>query len=280
MDKRSIISVAKNGEIEYNGGNSYINSKYKADTPMDRSFVPYVVMIFCAAIDATCFLQLFNMISYDSPFLKAGQIAGFLFGFDAVPIYIGIQLKRIKEKITKDRFIMWIAIAVCVIACGLNIILRFATVGEITAEEEITKSAIALTIVGAVIPFITSLGSFFISYLTYNPLLTQKKNLERLLIKHEDEIRRLDALISEYESDSDFEKNLLEDENKKYEEIKKMHRALVLSYCDYVRMRLKFHLANPNEITALSEESCLRILNNLDEELAAIDKLYAVSSSK
>ena len=64
-----------------------------------------------------------------------------------------------------------------------------------------------------------------------------------------------------------------------------MQRALVLSYADYVRQRLKEHLANPTAINALSEEICVAILERLDRELAALDKaegpkLYIGSGSK
>ena len=54
--------------------------------------------------------------------------------------------------------------------------------------------------------------------------------------------------------------------------MKKMHRAVVINYCEYVRQRLKEHLADPTAINALSEETCIAILERLDRELAALDK--------
>ena len=59
----------------------------------------------------------------------------------------------------------------------------------------------------------------------------------------------------------------------KYEAMKKMHRAVVINYCEYVRQRLKEHLANPTSINALSEETCVAILERLDRELAALDQM-------
>lgn len=290
----SLISIDRNGEFVYNGLNSHTSKRYKADTPMDKSFVPYLIMVLCGTIDAACFINLFKLISYDSPFLLAIQVAGFLFAFDVVPLYLGIQFRRIKQGISKDKFIMYMALVVCAMACVLNIVLRLMTMdqmapdlsassisfigstSQVVQESEATAvdaTALGLALVGIVIPFVTSLGSFFISYLTYNPLMVRKRNQEELIAEKKDEIRRLDAILFEYDADTDFAEHLIQDDTGKYEEMKKMQRALVLSYADYVRQRLKEHLANPTAINALSEETCVAILERLDRELAALDKV-------
>lgn len=288
-----LISVDRNGELVYHGLNSHVSKKYKADTPMDKSFVPYFIMALCGTIDAACFINLFKLISYDSPFLLAIQVAGFLFAFDVVPLYLGIQFRRLKQGISKARFIVWMALAVCAMACVLNIVLRLMTMDQMAPdlsasavsfmgsvpqgvqESEaagVDATALGLALVGIVIPFVTSLGSFFISYLTYNPLMFRKRNQEELIAEKKDEIRRLDAMLFEYDADTEFAEHLIRDDTGKYEEMKKMQRALVLGYADYVRQRLKEHLANPTAINALSEETCVAILERLDRELAALDK--------
>lgn len=302
----SLVSIDRNGEFVYNGLNSHTGKQYKADTPMDKSFVPYLIMLLCGTIDAACFINLFKLISYDSPFLLAIQVAGFLFAFDVVPLYLGIQFRRIKQGISKDKFIMWMALIVCTMACVLNIVLRLMTMDQMapdlssatnsfiggvsqgTQDSEtagVDPTALGLALVGIVIPFVTSLGSFFISYLTYNPLVVRKRNQEELIAEKKDEIRRLDAILFEYDADTEFAEHLIQDDTGKFEEMKKMQRALVLSYCDYVRQRLKEHLANPTAVNALSEETCVAILERLDRELAALDKaevprVYVGSGSK
>lgn len=302
----NLVSIDRNGEFVYNGLNSHTGKQYKADTPMDKSFVPYLIMLLCGTIDAACFINLFKLISYDSPFLLAIQVAGFLFAFDVVPLYLGIQFSRIKQGISKDKFIMWMALIVCTMACVLNIVLRLMTMDQMapdlssatnsfiggvsqgTQDSETARvdpTALGLALVGIVIPFVTSLGSFFISYLTYNPLVVRKRNQEELIAEKKDEIRRLDAILFEYDADTEFAEHLIQDDTGKFEEMKKMQRALVLSYCDYVRQRLKEHLANPTAVNALSEETCVAILERLDRELAALEKaevprVYVGSGSK
>lgn len=284
-----IIMKSCNGEFIYPGLNSHMNKKYKADTPLDNAVVPYIIMLFCALVDAAVFISLFKMISYDSPFMLGIQVAGFLFAFDVVPIYLGIQLRRMKQGLTKEKMVLYMALGVCAVAFIINVILNimtielmnpdlsstttnyFGTAVEQTTTEGIDPSTIALTIFRIGCPVLTSVGSFFISYLTYNPLKTRKRTTEEVLAEKNDEIRRLEAVLHEYDADSEFAENLRTDDEGKYEEMKKMHRALVINYCEYVRQRLKEHLADPTATNALSEETCIVILERLDRELAAID---------
>lgn len=288
---RNNVLVTKNrtGEFIYPGLNSHMSKKYKADNPLDNAIVPYIIMIICAAIDLTVFYSLFKMISYDSQWMLIVQVAGMLFAFDMVPIYLGIQLRRMKQGLTKEKMVLYMALGVCAVAFIINVILNimtielmnpdlssattnyFGTAVEQTSTEGIDPSTIALTIFRIGCPVLTSVGSFFISYLTYNPLKTRKRNAEEVLAEKNDEVRRLEAVLHEYDADSEFAENLRADDEGKYEEMKKMHRALVINYCEYVRQRLKEHLADPTATNALSEETCIAILERLDRELAAID---------
>ena len=296
----TLLTRNRNGEFIYVGINSSIEKKYKADTPLDRAAVPYLIMTFCAVVDASVFVSLFKMISYDSLPMLIVEVAGFLFAFDVVPLYIGIQLRRLKQELSKDRFILWLALIVCVVACAMNIALRVMTIEIMSpdnasapisyfgmdvsetaeaADQDVDPAAVALTIFGIGLPMLTSLGSFFISYLTYNPLKVRKRAAEEMLAEKKDEIRRLDAILSEYDADPDFAIHLREDDEGKLEEMKKMHRARVVNSCEYVRQRLKEHLANPTAINALSEENCMAILERLDKELVALDRIMIKESS-
>lgn len=291
MNRRNdVLTKNRNGEFVYEGLNEHVKKQYKADTPLDNPVVPYIIMLFCATVDAACFISLFKMISYDSMFMLGIQVAGFLFAFDVVPIYLGIQHRRIKQNLTKDRIVLYLALGVCATAFIINIILNvmtielmnpdlssaatnyFGTATEQVASESIDPSAIALTIFRIGCPVLTSVGSYFISYSTYDPIKTRKRTIDEMIVEKKDEIRRMEALIDEYKADPDFAENLRNDDEKKYEEMKNMHRALVINYCIYVRQRLKEHLANPTSTNALSEENCIAILKRLDRELETLNQ--------
>lgn len=277
----------ENGEILYEGLRRESRKKYKADTPFDCGIAPYLIMVFCAAVDGAVFYSLFSAISYDRPLMLGVQIAGFLFGFDVVPIYIGIQLRRLRQEISRDWFILWMALGVCAVVCAMNVALRLSTMEQMTAgavvqtsilgvqvqetAKELDPTAAALTVFGIGIPMVTSVGSFFISYLTYDPLQIRKRRLEEMIAQKRDEIRRFEAVLSDYDAEADFARSLLEADEGKYEQIQRLHRAVVLGYCDYVRQRLKEALADPTSNNILSKEVCAQIMARMDRELASLD---------
>lgn len=275
------------GEILYRGLNRDSRLRYRADTPFDCGIAPYLVMLFCAAVDGAVFYSLFSAISYDSPLMLTVQIAGFLFGFDVVPIYIGIHLRRVRQGLSADRFPLWLALGVCIVVCAMNAGLRIATIDELEpkanlytsflgtpqpeAEEGISSTAAALTVFGIGIPMVTSAGSFFISYLTYDPLKVRRRRLEELIAQKRDEIRRFEAILADYDAESDFAARLVEDDLGKFEQMRQLQRAVVLGHCDYVRQRLKEHLANPTANNILSKENCAQLLARLDREMGMLE---------
>lgn len=272
---KDVIHINKRGEILVNDLNSDIKKKFKSDTALDKSFIAYIVMAVCACIDAMCFYSLFALISFDSPLMLATEVVGLLIGFDLIPCYLGIQLKRLKAGMEKDKFILWIALSATVIGVLINLVLRAATIKLISPDGVVDATAISITVFGCFIPFVTSLASFFVSYLTYNPRKEKIRKQELLLNKKQDDIRRLQAYLDEYDANPDFAENLLSDDEKKYESMKKYQTALALSYAEMVRQRLKCHLADPTANNAISEETCASVLNRLEEEIAALNKSVA-----
>lgn len=284
-ENKEIWSINKKGEIMNECLYHNNRKRFKADTPFDKSIVPYLIMIFCATIDGFVFYSLFSRISYDSPMMLGVQIAGFIWGFDVVPIFGGIQYKRLRQGLTKDKLILVIAVIAFGIAFSMNVALRIMTIDLVspssisnvtsyigTMAQENTKSnidatAIALTIFGMFIPVVTSMGSFMISLITYDPLKIKKQRLVEMIEDTRDEVRRFDAIIGDYDAEPDFAEHLEEDDEAKYREIQVMYKAQVIGYCDYVRERLKEHLGNPTSNNVLSVDECENIITRLDKEI-------------
>lgn len=278
------------GEIIYQKLNADTKMKYAPDTPFFRSVVPYFMLALCGLTDFFVFKSMFDMVSYDNNIMKVFSIAGLLIGFDVIPIFIGVQARRVRQGFSRDRFVLFIALAVSLIAVALNFGLRAATVDEMSpavsagqsflgtapetaADTGTDPTALALTLFGCFLPIVTSVASFVVSYLTYDPLMIRKQRTEMLLREKQDEVRRFDAVIYDYEADSDFPQRLDSEDEGKYREMLKLQRAKVISYCDYVRERLKEELANPTSNNALSTDDYESILQRLDAELAALDDI-------
>lgn len=292
MKSTNLWSINSGGDIIRNDLHSDTKKKYKPDIALDRSFIPYLVMVICAAIDMVFFISLAQRIFYDNIFAAALQVAGFMLAFDCVPIYAGFQKKRVELKITNQKKILIAAYFIFALAVLLNIVLRFLTIkefssaeateiysvygeiGKSSVEAKISETDIAVAIMGMVIPVITSVTSFFISYISYNPWKIKLRSLEERMTDKKDALRRYEAIIQEAKADENFEKNITDDDERKYEEMKKYQKAKVLGYCDYVRLRLKQNIGDPTSNNILSEDVCLELLARLDKELKALDDSY------
>lgn len=291
---KKVWSINDNGEIINECLCDYIRSRFKSDTPFDNKIVPYLIMIFCGTVDGFVFYSLFCKISYDSPAMLSVQIAGFLFGFDVVPVFLGVHYKRLKQGLTNDRFPITIALVVCALAFSMNIALRILTVDYTstpvgtysytvqTAEDAgVDVATIALTIFGIGIPVITSLTSFMISFITYNPLKIKVNRTANMLAETQDHIRRLEAVLSDYDAEPFFEKTIEEDDSLKFQEMLTLYKAMVIEHCDYVRERLKEYLGNPVCNNLLSEEpDCEAIIARLDHELTLINTVAGAKDAE
>lgn len=287
--ENNVWEMNKAGNIINTGIYRDVEKRFKADTPFDKTAIPYILMFLCATIDGAVFYSLFSMISYDSPANLVLQMAGFLFSFDVIPIFLGIYLKRYRQGLNRTRFLLWLALSICIFAVAMNVVLRicnmdlvspdssllgtslFGPVAETTRDAGYDSATISLTIFGIGMPILTSGGSFFISYLTYNPLRIKMRRLEKLLTDKKEDIRQLEAIHDEYRYEPDFREHLLEDDALKYKAMRQIHRAKVVGYSEYVIERLKEHIGDPYSNNILSAEVCTGILNRLDQELARLE---------
>jgi len=287
MKKQELFEINDQGELMNPALLEDICQKYKPDSLFLKGCAPYIIMIICAAIDGCFFYSLFSMISYDRPLLLWVQIAGFLFGFDFLPIYAGVVYKKLQQGLTKDRLMLWLSLGVCALICTANIGLRAVTVdvmspdlsgsdqgyfgqaADETAETEFSPGPAAwmVAITGMVVPMVTSVGSFVISNTCYDPLLNQKQREEIMICKKADKIRRLNALIQACEGDADMEQRMLQEDARSYGAARNMTVGLLLEYHDVIRQRLMAHLQEPAATSMLSvpsdREELLNALNQL-----------------
>lgn len=276
-----------NGEITDCTVNNILNEKHRPDNPLDRSFVPYIIMLFCMGVDLTIFLSLFKMISYDSPIMLAVQVGGFLLCFDVTPVFLGITLRRSKARLSSSKLMMYLALAVFVGAAVVNLVLRIQTfdliapapaltvdsgslmVGTEAAASSVGSKEIAQTIFAVVVPILTSAGSFFISYITFDPLKVLQKRYEKLLALKRDELRRVQAILSEYNSDSHYEETLCSEERVKYTQASLEQRSKLAKYMLYVRQQLIAALNDPASTSALSADDYQTLLEKVNSTLDA-----------
>lgn len=305
---KEIWSMHSNGELLYERVNQQTKKKYEPDSVFFYTVVTCILMFLCGMTDFCVFNSLFKTIAYDNETIRIFSIIGLLIGFDVIPVYIGVHAKRLRQGLSRDWFILFMALSITFIAVCLNIGLRISTIDEMSPasssgqesafvteqfhdssetgtdgtsgenQQKTDSTAMALTVFGCLLPVVTSVGSFCVSYLTYDPLMIRKQREEELINEKKEEIRRLRATVLDYEADKDFEKNLREYDDKMFHTMQKEQRAKAVSYCNYVKQRVREHLGDAASGNILTAGNNVQLLKQLCTELEEMEELLNQSS--
>lgn len=260
-----------------------IISKFKSDTFFDNAVAAMIILVICATVDFANFYQLFAMITYDSPLLMTAQISGMLFGFDVVPIYAGIQLRRYKEGFSKDKFLLYFAVVAFVMAFGINLALRYTTIdlmnasatsqgtlmgaSESSANSGEVAISIAKTIFGMCLPAVTSIGSFFISYMTYDPRKVLSSRFSTSYRLKKDSVRRHMAQRDELVNDVGYAKRIEQKEVEKFVAAREQIINYAVYYALYVRTLMAERLVDPSATSALFEDDHKELFNRFMKQI-------------
>lgn len=258
-------------------GNLYLPARFDAhekahqiDSIFMKQFFLLFVIAGCGVIEFTFFYQLFSSFLYDAPFVRAVCIGAMLFAFEIVPVYLGINLSKINQGYNIQKFVIRGLIIVFAIAFIANVMLRIVTrdlvlPGEMAVSasqslighvEKLSNqpSPIALpyAMFASLLPLITAVGCFIISYTMSNPLKSEMKKLDHAYLKITAEISSYEALLHEYESNSDYQNTMQKEDDAKFEALNQRrlnHREYL---CNYVRERIAEYLGDNVSISHLS----------------------------
>lgn len=269
------LKMNKAGELLLENSDDAVKAKYKPDSLLLCAPVSYLLMLFCVVIDIAFFRSLFVRISYDSPIMIWGQVAGLAFAADVVAAFAGILAKKIRQGLSHDKFNLALLLAVPIFALIINGVLRFSTMSLSSADGTVDAATIALTIIAIATPVFTSVGNFAISFELYNPLAKQLCREEIALNELQDSIRRLEAIQDECNS---F--NSLQIQDADHQHLINAKKDLIndsLTLLADMRVQLMEQLGDPTSTNVLSKSRSDAIFDRLNRELAA---LAAASGAK
>lgn len=270
MRKNNLWSVNEQGGLEFSLRKQLAEKEYKAESTWEHPAAALIVMLVCATLDFVMFKQLFASFLYDHVLIQWFSIIGCLIGFDLAPIYLGILVRKRNQGYRVDPLLLGLLILAFALAITGNIWLRIvmkdlvlpaasstgtSLFGAVTEEETSNPGALPYAIFSAALPIVTSLVSFGISYITSNPLKEKLKVLHTAQVELEDSIGQLEAILIEYEEDPDLTGRLTAEDDEQYETFLGMTREKAVTYCDYVRERIKEHLGDPASSNELSKDS-------------------------
>ena len=144
-DNTFALKMNKDGELLLENSDDAVKAKYKPDSLLLCAPVSYLLMLFCVVIDIAFFCSLFVRISYDSPIMIWGQVAGLAFAADVVAAFAGILAKKIRQGLSHDKFNLALLLAVPIFALIINGVLRFSTMSLSSADGTVDAATIALT---------------------------------------------------------------------------------------------------------------------------------------
>ena len=277
-ENKGIYKIGKQGELRYNLRVKLAQNRGKAEQLLLKSAVSIILMLICMVIDFFNLSQIFNAFLYDAIVMQRLLTITAIIGIDCSVIYLGIVLKKKEQGFRVGKYTAGSLVAAFIVTFIANISLRIATkdlvlpdwsvattsiFGEVGKSDTSSNLSLVYALFAGVMPLITSLVSFAVSYICYDPLKERVNKLEKEQVALEEEIGELESILKEYDSDEDFLERLIEDDDRKYQDVYDVIQEEGMYYCSYVRERLKEHLGNPTSNNALSRDNRGELLSIL-----------------
>lgn len=248
------------GNLKFGAKKRVARERARPDTLWNHPAFLVVVILLCATVDFMCFKQLFDSFLMDAPAIRWTTIFGMLFAFDFVPIYLGLNYRKRRQGYNVSAGMLTVMALIFVLAFAVNVYLRIAfrdlvlpdltqtstsVFGSVSTGTAGSSRALPYAIFASIVPLLTSIGSFAISFFMANPLRQEKLALDRERDELSDRIGQMDAVLQEYDADPEFEKRLTADDEEKYGAMQHTILEARETYRDYVRERIKEHLGDP-----------------------------------
>ena len=264
--KNSAWAMGKDGQIKFSTMDRVVKERFKADTKWEHPAMAVVVMLLCGTLDFIMFRQLFGSFLYDNVWIQWFSIIGLLIGFDAAPIYLGMAAKKRKQGLNTSKVVTGVFLFAFIVSFIINVILRIAmkdqvlpdlekmatsVFGDVSMGIPVNERALPYALFTAVLPLVTSLVSFGISFMTFNPLKQKLKKLREEQYFLERDLDSIKAVLAEYEYDRDFQERIMEDDVRNYWIAREMAKEKAMMYLDYVRERIAEHLGTPSAANAM-----------------------------
>lgn len=264
--KSNAWAMGKDGQIQFSTMDKAVKERFKADSKWEHPVMAVAVMLLCGTLDFIMFRQLFGSFLYDNVWIQWFSIIGLLIGFDAAPIYLGMAAKKRKQGINTSKVVTGVFLFAFIVAFVINVILRIAmkdqvlpdlekmatsVFGDVSMGIPVNERALPYALFTAVLPLVTSLVSFGISFMTFNPLKQKLRKLREEQYLLEKDMDSIKAVLADYEQDRDFKERVMEDDDRNYRIARAMAKEKAMMYLDYVRERIAEHLGTPSAANAM-----------------------------
>ena len=234
--KTEVGQIKADGSIKF-----YINDELFETTkrrPAWYTSLPFsiIALLLMLSIDITGFYQTMEALSSAYIINKIMIVSALGVAFEGAPLYVGYVLCVKSYGIEKPihKHVFWFALIACVLGVVANITFRFLLLND-QGDELLT---LPFTIIMCVFPIITSLVNLVIGCLSFDPVLSEMKNLSKRLGKLYYKRRKLIKCINELNSNISSKDRLIETESICYSGIKKEIVTKLASFYNYIDIQL------------------------------------------
>ena len=266
--------VGKDGNVMFTTGMNVIRKRHKPNSIFEHPIVSVIALFLFGVIDVALFYQLLTPVVDESGITLIVGLLALFTGMDFAPIYLAMRLREKKQKYKVDNIMLWFFLLSFLITFAMNCMLRYAlrdtavanmTEVSINGNESVAVNSFSAVYSAfcAILPLITSLCSFGISYAIYNPLRTELQKAEEIRNMLDEDITQTEAVLTSITADTDMLKRLLSEDTDHYECTIEMVRERALEYSDYVRERIKEHMGEAAATNELSKEHRDEFISNL-----------------
>ena len=230
------------GNLRFPSRDRSVRDACAPDSIWERPWVSILVLIVCALLDFVVAVSVINDLATDRLWVRLITPVGYLAFLASFLLNAGIRLGLIGVN-------------------GMDLGMSGAVYADSAAQAraEAAQSAelkrdtlYQWTMI--VLPAVTSLVSFGVSYYVNDFL---RLRLNRAMLRRtrlEDEYDRFDAVLAEYASLETHSAELQEDDDMQYAAARAQTREVMLHWCDYVRERIKEHLGDAAAANELSKD--------------------------
>lgn len=265
--KGKIYTIDSQGMLHFEARREIEKRNQKHLSFLENPVVSIVAMFGFALLDIILFNQVFASFLYDSLWVRIFSIIGLIAGFDVAPIVLAIVLKGRSQGLNHNRLLAYVSGIAFLLALAASILLRILVKDLVLPnfsdglmlEEDFQNKDVLLPIgyalFGSILPVVTSLASFAVTYLNYNPLKIKYYRLRQQKFELEKNIQEIEAILNEYELYNDKSLSLLEEDYLKFQNSVGMVNKLSKYYGDYTRNLIKEYLKDPASTNELSKST-------------------------
>lgn len=252
-----------------------VNKIYKPDNIYASKMISSLAVLAFIVIDFYCLKVIWNMVQIESPMYVFFVSLGCAAALDLPLAVAAVALKKAHHNVMSRKEAMIItvlSITTFLIAFVFSLMFRIVTrelsfdvgststlvgtIGEITTQSGDNSGIVLFSaLFNGVLPLLTSLASFIVSYFATDPITDKLKTLKTEKIKLQSNIIEADAAIAESESAEEHCKALLAREKDLLTKFLNQVDGENMQLKQLARQVLMEKLGKPDEILSLTESS-------------------------